>query len=426
MGGGMRIGSICTGTGALDAAVEAVLPGSRTVWHCEFADGPAAILAHRFPGVPNHRDITQVDWSQVEPVDIVTAGFPCQDVSQAGARAGLKHGTRTGIFHSVMVAVEALSPRLVFLENVLGLLTADGDEWPDHVTALWEVAQKWGRVVSLIDHKIRKARRKGVCRGEWEHRKRYERVRAVRSRKRAVAEFDRERLRSVPRAIATVLGALAAAGYDTQWCCLRASDVGAPHQRERVFLVSLPTPRVSDTNGAGSHGEGGPDLRTVAALLPTPDASMGNGGRTRSAEALARGDHQANLNDLPRMLPTPTSRDHKGHNQRGETCLTGALLPTPVVTDAKGARNATAGRAEGSQHHSGSTLTDAMTLLPTPRVAAGRTGASAATRRDSRSAPSLEQALEIARGELPREFEEGTDLPARRGRVWRCCRRRQT
>jgi len=251
----MRIGSICTGTGALDAAVEAVLPGSRTVWHCEFADGPARILAHRFPGVPNHRDITQVNWSQVEPVDIVTAGFPCQDVSQAGARAGLKHGTRTGIFHSVMVAVEALSPRLVFLENVLGLLTADGDEWPDHVTALWEVAQKWGRVVSLIDHKIRKARRKGVCRGEWEHRKRYERVRAVRSRKRAVAEFDRERLRSVPRAIATVLGALAAAGYDTQWCCLRASDVGAPHRRERVFLVARP---VADTADVGYERRGRP------------------------------------------------------------------------------------------------------------------------------------------------------------------------
>jgi DNA (cytosine-5)-methyltransferase 1 len=56
----------------------------------------------------------------------------------------------------------------------------------------------------------------------------------------------------------------------------------------------LPTPRTSDTNGAGSHGTGGPDLRTVASLLPTP-----------------------------------TSRDHKGANQRQDgTCLTGALLPT--------------------------------------------------------------------------------------------------
>ena len=397
MGGGMRIGSICTGTGALDAAVEAVLPGSRTVWHCEFADGPAAILAHRFPGVPNHRDITQVDWSQVEPVDIVTAGFPCQDVSQAGARAGLKHGTRTGIFHSVMVAVEALSPRLVFLENVLGLLTADGDEWPDHVTALWEVAQKWGRVVSLIDHKIRKARRKGVCRGEWEHRKRYERVRAVRSRKRAVAEFDRERLRSVHEPSRQFSGRWPRRGmtrsgvaYELPMSAHRTSVSGCSSS-----LTLFHTPdTMPEAPNANSWAKGPAGLgNQVQALLATPTAWLGRRDAHSVGDA-ARWVNPERSNELS---------DQIAH-----------LLPTPVVTDAKGARNATAGRAEGSQHHSGSTLTDAVTLLPTPRVAAGRTGASAATRRDSRSAPSLEQALEIARGELPREFEAG-----------RTCRRRQ-
>lgn len=61
-------------------------------------------------------------------------------------------------------------------------------------------------------------------------------------------------------------------------------------------LGLLPTPRTSDTNGVGAHGDGGLDLRTT----------------------------------VDRMLPTPTTRDVKGPNQRGDdTCLHGALLPTP-------------------------------------------------------------------------------------------------
>lgn len=64
----------------------------------------------------------------------------------------------------------------------------------------------------------------------------------------------------------------------------------------------LPSPRTSDTNGAGHHGDGGLDLRTAVT-----------------------------------MLPTPTTRDFKGHNQRGdETCLTGALLPTPAAQEPGG------------------------------------------------------------------------------------------
>lgn len=89
-----------------------------------------------------------------------------------------------------------------------------------------------------------------------------------------------------------------------------------------------------------------------------------------------------------------------------------SLLPTPVVTDAAGTRNETAGRSDpNSKHHSGTTLTDAVSLLPTPRGCAERTSHTAATRFDSRSAPSLEQAIEIAAGELPREFDSWEELP---------------
>ena len=92
----LRIGALFAGYGGLDIAVESVLD-SRVSWVAEFDDGPSRILAHRYPHAPNLRDVTQVDWSAVEPVDIITGGSPCQDLSHAGKRAGMKDGTRSGL-----------------------------------------------------------------------------------------------------------------------------------------------------------------------------------------------------------------------------------------------------------------------------------------------------------------------------------------
>ena len=67
----MKIGSLFSGYGGLDLAVEAVT-GGKVVWHCEWDDAPSKVLAARYPGVPNYRDVSKVDWSQVEPVDVLT------------------------------------------------------------------------------------------------------------------------------------------------------------------------------------------------------------------------------------------------------------------------------------------------------------------------------------------------------------------
>ncbi|GAA1657268.1 hypothetical protein GCM10009765_03480 [Fodinicola feengrottensis] len=79
------------------------------------------VLANRLPGVPNLGDITLVDWADVPPVDVLIAGFPCQDVSNAGTRAGLTEGTRSGLWISVADGIRVLRPRLVFVENVAAL-----------------------------------------------------------------------------------------------------------------------------------------------------------------------------------------------------------------------------------------------------------------------------------------------------------------
>lgn len=72
----LQTGSLCTGYAGLDEAVRSVLGGD-LAWVADIDPGAAAILAHRFPSVPNLGDIAAVDWSSVAPVDVLTAGFPC-------------------------------------------------------------------------------------------------------------------------------------------------------------------------------------------------------------------------------------------------------------------------------------------------------------------------------------------------------------
>jgi DNA (cytosine-5)-methyltransferase 1 len=182
---GLRIGSLFSGYGGLDMAVEEVT-GATVAWHCEWEDAPSAILAHHWPGVPNFHDVSKVDWSSVEQVDILTGGFPCQDVSLAGARKGMGDGTRSGLWSEFAKAIEVIRPRLVVIENVRGLLSATAHSNVE--PCAW-------------------------CLG---------------------TEPDEPAL----RALGAVLGDLADLGYDAEWKGLRAADAGAPHNRFRVFIVA--------------------------------------------------------------------------------------------------------------------------------------------------------------------------------------------
>lgn len=113
----MPILELCAGYGGLGMAVES-LTGDKVAYVAEVDEAATKILAHRFPDAPNIGDITTYDWTQlVGLVDIITAGFPCQDISNAGRRAGI-HGERSGIWKNVAEAVRVLRPRVVFLENV--------------------------------------------------------------------------------------------------------------------------------------------------------------------------------------------------------------------------------------------------------------------------------------------------------------------
>ena len=247
----MKVGSLFSGYGGLDLAIQSLWPDAHPAWFVEFDKHPSAILARHWPNVPNYGDITAVDWAAVEPVDILTGGFPCQDLSVAGKRAGLRPGTRSGLWAHMAYAIDQLRPALVVAENVRGLLSADAHS--DLERDCW-------------------------CVGD-----------------------TRE---SHLRALGAVLGDLADLGYDAKWTSVRAADAGAPHGRFRVFVIAYPAGdpwRVGYRDG-GIVAENAD--RATGDQRGQSVPGQATGGRSRAD--VGRRD-RAPMTDA--MLPTPTVQD---------------------------------------------------------------------------------------------------------------------
>ena len=158
----MKIGSLCTGYGGLDMAVEAYF-NAETIWCAEYDKNASHLIEQRF-NIPNYKDIKSIDWTTLEPIDIMTAGYPCQPFSVAGSRQG--SNDERHLWPYIKEGISLLRPRFVILENVRGHLSLGFKE---------------------------------------------------------------------------VLADLTEVGYDARWQVVRASDVGAPHQRARLFIVAYPS-----------------------------------------------------------------------------------------------------------------------------------------------------------------------------------------
>jgi DNA (cytosine-5)-methyltransferase 1 len=157
----LKIGSLCTGYGGLDMAVEAYF-GAETAWVSEIDKHACKVIDARI-NKPNIGNLKIVNWAEVEPVDIITAGYPCQPFSHAGLRKGVLDERH--LWPYIKKAISTIRPSIVFLENVRGHF---GLGFRD------------------------------------------------------------------------VLTDFASIGYDVRWSLIRASDVGAPHRRERLFIVAYP------------------------------------------------------------------------------------------------------------------------------------------------------------------------------------------
>lgn len=249
------IGSLFTGYGGLDMGVAMALdPDARVAWTSDVEPGPCKLAAVRWPDTPNLGDITQINWADVEPIDVICGGSPCQDLSLAGKRAGMATGTRSGLWESMAAAVETIRPRLVVWENVQGALSA--------------------RAYSPVESKP--------------------------------AMLGDRAARPALRAAGRVAGDLATLGYDCRWAVIRASDAGAPHQRARFFLIGHPHGQPWDMRGTAAPGQT-PSRRPHSeptgpsdsfALIPTPTASDHKAGRHQEGTGHS-------LTQAVQLLPTP-------------------------------------------------------------------------------------------------------------------------
>lgn len=127
--GGMplRYISMFSGIECVSLAIQSAGADWEPVCFAETAPFPSAVLAHRFPGVPNVGDITAHDWSQYRgKVDLVAGGSPCQAFSVAGRREGLSD-RRGNLTLSFVEAIDAIDPEIVLWENVPGILALARD-----------------------------------------------------------------------------------------------------------------------------------------------------------------------------------------------------------------------------------------------------------------------------------------------------------
>lgn len=136
----LLIGSLFDGSGGFPLA--GLLCGATPVWASEIEPYPIAVTKSRFPNMKHLGNISKIDGAKIEPVDIITFGSPCQDLSVAGKREGLKHidngddeTTRSGLFMEAIRVIKEMReatdgeyPKIILWENVLGAFSSNKGE----------------------------------------------------------------------------------------------------------------------------------------------------------------------------------------------------------------------------------------------------------------------------------------------------------
>jgi DNA (cytosine-5)-methyltransferase 1 len=206
----MNLLDLFSGIGGFSLGLERA--GFQTVAFCEIDPWCRRVLAKHWPGVPCYDDVRQLDAARlradgIDSIDAICGGFPCQDISSAGNKAGLA-GARSGLWFEFHRLIGELRPRYVIVENVADLLH---------------------------------------------------------------------------RGLGDVLGGLAAIGYDAEWHCLPAAAVGAPHRRDRVWIVAYPNADGwrCEVERLPQHADEQGQLRSQSDRLRAP----GSGARPAAADA---------------------------------------------------------------------------------------------------------------------------------------------
>lgn len=116
----IKVGSLFSGIGGIELGLERA-GGFEPAWFVENDVYCQEILKKNWPLAKVYDDITQVEWKNVERPDVLTGGFPCQDISNAGQRKGIVVGTRSSLWKEYHKAICALRPKVALIENVAAL-----------------------------------------------------------------------------------------------------------------------------------------------------------------------------------------------------------------------------------------------------------------------------------------------------------------
>ena len=166
----MRVLDLFAGIGGFTLGLERA--GFETVAFCEIEPYAQKVLKKNWPEVPIYDDVRHITAERLISdgirVDVITGGFPCQDISLAGEKAGIE-GERSGLWTECARLIGEVRPRYAIFENVTNLLNGDRGNWFKRV--LWDISQ---------------------------------------------------------------------VGYDAEWHCIPASQLGAHHHRDRVWIICYP------------------------------------------------------------------------------------------------------------------------------------------------------------------------------------------
>ena len=259
----MTHGSLFSGIGGAEAAAEWM--GWENLFHCEINPFGRKVLEYWYPNSISYEDITKTDFTEWNGrIDVLTAGFPCQPFSVAGQRKGADDDRY--LWPQVVRAIHEIRPAWVVGENVAGILTmvqpSEEVEVGSGFTLFGETDRK--RVLLRKEYVI-----ETVCR-----------------------DLERE-------------------GYEVQPFVIPACAVGAPHRRDRVWIVA----RRITTYSADTRPES-------LELLPTPTSiDSGSGRINKSPSPGAKERPTIALAARMGLLPTPLSRDFKGECHMSQSCL---------------------------------------------------------------------------------------------------------
>ena len=175
----LKVLDLFSGIGGFSLGLERT-GGFETVAFCEIEKFPQKVLAKHWPEVPIYEDVRDVTAKQLRAdgiiPNVITGGFPCQDISVAGKQKGIGEGTRSGLWSECARLVGEIRPRYAIFENVTALLSGAEGKWFERV--LWDISE---------------------------------------------------------------------VGYDAEWHCIPASELGANHHRDRVWIIAYP--RLPESQG---------------------------------------------------------------------------------------------------------------------------------------------------------------------------------